>query len=232
MSISEATDNRQSNLGQLTPATPAVLTTALTDGQPLLARAAELGIGVTTVDIDVCDSAALVQRKDGGLLYLVPRGQGDAYTEAFLRKALAYAIEHPMETDGLLRATPAEIFEPHSRFPLCGSDHKDDLASGEFKADVTCYRYYDGVELPVFFADDKSTGGDVLRSVIDVHPYSEVAERQLPCVNLEVIEDHWIQDLDPDGLADVIAKLRGQLDQLDQVHAQLVQARADWAASQ
>ncbi|MET9516421.1 hypothetical protein [Streptomyces sp. NPDC002994] len=232
MSISEASANRQSNLGQPTPATPAALTAALADGQPLLSRADQLGIRVTTVDIDVCDSAALVQRDNGGLQYLAPRGQSGDYTEAFLRRALAYAIEHPMKDDGPQRATRAEILDPHNRFPLCESDHENDLTSGEYKVDVTCYRYYDGVELPVFFADDKSTGGDVLRSVIDVHPYSETAGRQLPCVNLEIIEDHWIQDLDPDGLADVIAKLRGQLDHLDQVHAQLVQARTGWAASQ
>ncbi|MFH8451992.1 hypothetical protein ACH4CD_22490 [Streptomyces fungicidicus] len=38
-----------------------------------------------------------------------------------------------------------------------------------------------------------------------------------------------MEDLDPEGVTDVAAKLRGQADRLDQVAADLADARADWA---
>lgn len=150
-------------------------------------------------------------------------------TRAHLAKLLGGQPEEsaPVAAGGHGRATSAEVAAVHARAPWCEVTEHD---TTRFRADVACYRYGTGVTLPVFFpGDPEQTGGEVLRAVLDVRPYDENPARHEPVVNLEVIEDHWIEDLDPDALADVIAKLRGHLDELDQVHARLVQARADWS---
>ncbi|BDE42678.1 hypothetical protein SLITK23_59230 [Streptomyces lividans] len=46
---------------------------------------------------------------------------------------------------------------------------------------------------------------------------------------IAVVEDCVMEDLDPKGVTDVAAKLRGQADRLDQVAADRADARADWA---
>jgi hypothetical protein len=72
----------------------------------------------------------------------------------------------------------------------------------------------------------------VLAWQIDLHPFSTKVARRLPHVNIEAIDDHWIEDLDPDALATVIGQLQEQVDSLRAAHAQLVEARADYAAEQ
>ncbi|WUF62428.1 hypothetical protein OG530_19135 [Streptomyces decoyicus] len=69
----------------------------------------------------------------------------------------------------------------------------------------------------------------VLSGYMSVAPHSEDTREHAPAVSLQLVEDHWLQDLGPDELADVIAKLRQQADRLAGVHAHLIQARADWA---
>jgi hypothetical protein len=54
---------------------------------------------------------------------------------------------------------------------------------------------------------------------------------RVPVVNLLIVDDYWITDLDPNGLAEVAARLRAQADRLDrEVGPALVAAREDWAA--
>jgi hypothetical protein len=109
----------------------------------------------------------------------------------------------------------------------------DDLS--RILADVGCWRYFEGsAEVPVSVPGEPGEGPKVidlplLSAAMNVHPYRPDRRQRKPTVSLELLEDvAWIEDLDPDGLADVIGKLRAQCDRLEHVHAQLVAARADW----
>ncbi|WJD99737.1 DUF6907 domain-containing protein [Streptomyces antimycoticus] len=102
-------------------------------------------------------------------------------------------------------------------------------------ADLAHVARFDGAPLRVFSPGYEGFKGGVFEEAVfaatlDVHPYDDEPVRRQPTVNLEVVQDHWIENLGPDELADVIAKVRAQMDRLDDVHARLVQARAEWQA--
>ncbi|WP_062207926.1 hypothetical protein [Streptomyces sp. NBRC 109706] len=109
---------------------------------------------------------------------------------------------------------------------------------GAVLSDLGMYRYYDGsAGVPVFHAADGDQpagplGLPMLRAVMNVHPYREAAQQQ-PTVDVEVLgdSDEWMENLTPEQLADVIATVRAQCDRLDQVHTDLIAARADWEAN-
>ncbi|MDT0270280.1 hypothetical protein RM844_28875 [Streptomyces sp. DSM 44915] len=109
---------------------------------------------------------------------------------------------------------------------------------GAVLPDLGMYRYYDGsAGVPIFCAADGDRPAGplalpMLRAVMTVHPYREAAQQQ-PTVDVEVLgdSDEWMENLTPEQLADVIAAVRAQCDRLDQVHADLIAARADWEAN-
>jgi hypothetical protein len=83
-------------------------------------------------------------------------------------------------------------------------------------------------------ASDGGPGRDtvVLGGSIDHHPYAEDPQTRIPVVNLQINDDHWINDVNPDELAVIAAKLRAQADHLDhEVRPALSAARTDWAAN-
>lgn len=69
-----------------------------------------------------------------------------------------------------------------------------------------------------------------LAARVQVDPYSDDPRRNVPHVALEPWQDEIMEGLTPDGLAAVIAQIRAHCDRLEQVHAQLVQARAEHGA--
>jgi hypothetical protein len=73
----------------------------------------------------------------------------------------------------------------------------------------------------------------VLWGSIDCIPYAEDPEPRIPVVNIAIIEDYWINDLDPDGLTELAARLRAQADRLEnEIRPRLIAARTDWAHHQ
>lgn len=74
---------------------------------------------------------------------------------------------------------------------------------------------------------------EVLRTQITCRPYDDDPAERVPLANVELLAggDDWIENLDPNGVADLAAKLRAQADRLDEVRVQLIAARADWAAN-
>lgn len=68
---------------------------------------------------------------------------------------------------------------------------------------------------------------------IQCAPFHEDPANRVPTVSVELIEgyDHWIEGLDPQGVADLAAKLRTQAALLDQVASDLAAAREDWDAN-
>ncbi|MFC4034479.1 DUF6907 domain-containing protein [Streptomyces polygonati] len=102
-------------------------------------------------------------------------------------------------------------------------------------ADINHWTRFDGqtmrVRSPAFGGEGAQLGeAHIFRGSIDCNPYAEDPDPRVPVVNLAIIEDFWINDLDPADLADLAAKLRAQADRLDhEIRPQLIAARADWA---
>ncbi|MFE4610531.1 DUF6907 domain-containing protein [Streptomyces niveus] len=60
---------------------------------------------------------------------------------------------------------------------------------------------------------------------IESRPFSGRPAQRLPFVAIEVIDDHYIEYLDPDTLEMVISRLQEQVDSLCEAHTQLVNVR-------
>lgn len=77
----------------------------------------------------------------------------------------------------------------------------------------------------------------ILGGSIDHHPYTDdpdlpVLSAGVPVAHLQIVDDHWVHDLDPWALGAIAAKLRAQADYLDhEVRPALTAARADWTAA-
>lgn len=105
-------------------------------------------------------------------------------------------------------------------------------------ADLVHYRSFDGQTVTVDTGQSGAEDGryrgpaEILHGGIYCHPHSDNPAERVPVVNVEILEgsDDWMENLDPDGIADLAAKLRAQADRLDnEVRPTLIAARADWA---
>lgn len=112
--------------------------------------------------------------------------------------------------------------------PGCKLNHQLDVATPTHPTDVYCWTVADGdLTLPI---DTTGTPEDygVLTTRIEVDPFSADITRRLPHAVIEVIDDHYIAGLDPDGLMSVIGALAGRLEAMLQTHAELVRVRAEY----
>lgn len=111
----------------------------------------------------------------------------------------------------------------------CTSNHTTDIATPSFAGDIWCQTDRTDITLPV------NQNGNVeefriLGITLNVRPWDEKISQRLPHASVEVIDDCWIEDLDPDALAIVIATLESRLDVLRDSHTQLVKLRAEHEA--
>lgn len=67
----------------------------------------------------------------------------------------------------------------------------------------------------------------ILRADVRVDPYSENPRRNVPFVVFEPWGDEGLDEVNPEEFAALIARLRAHADRLEQVHTQLVAARAE-----
>ncbi|MFJ5638580.1 DUF6907 domain-containing protein [Streptomyces sp. NPDC093223] len=114
--------------------------------------------------------------------------------------------------------------------PGCTVDHSHEIAEPQHPEDISCYT--DGPEtyLPVIGAACAGGPANVrtLGFRMAVDPFSSTVALRLPHLNLEVMEEHWLEGLDPDALATVIGQLDRQVSRLRVAHAQLTAARAEY----
>jgi hypothetical protein len=97
-------------------------------------------------------------------------------------------------------------------------------------ADICHYAEFSGQGMHVATDGGTGTFAVVLGGSIECYPYAEHAAPRIPVVNLQIIDDYWINNLDPDHLTEITAKLRVQADYLDhEIRPALIAARADWA---
>jgi hypothetical protein len=102
--------------------------------------------------------------------------------------------------------------------------------------DLTHWAPFDGQPVPLCAPGEPGMGPDryeenLFNGSIACRPYSSNPAERVPLVNIAVVQDHVIENLDPNGVAGIAAKLRAQADRLDQVAQQLADAHADWAAN-
>jgi hypothetical protein len=100
--------------------------------------------------------------------------------------------------------------------------------------DIMHTRWYEGAQLGVhFYSQDAARCGieGVLIPRMTVEPHAENPANRVPTVSVEILAglSDAIEDLDPDGVCALADKLRAHADYLDDIAADLQDARDDWA---
>ncbi|MEW1860687.1 hypothetical protein AB0399_09955 [Streptomyces sp. NPDC088194] len=95
-------------------------------------------------------------------------------------------------------------------------------------ADINHFAPISGQHLTITTGDSPCTTV-VFSGSMECNPYAEDPEPRVPVVSLQLVDDCWLHNLDPDQLVDVAAKLRAQADHLEHhVRPALIAAREDW----
>jgi hypothetical protein len=111
----------------------------------------------------------------------------------------------------------------------CTIDHSRDVGRRMFPEDVWCWAKPEPLTLPVN-TNGRPEEFRVLNTVIKVEPWSEKIAERLPFAVVELVDDHFIEGLDPDGLETVINTLQDRLEQMRATHRRLVEVRAEYRA--
>jgi hypothetical protein len=118
--------------------------------------------------------------------------------------------------------------------PGC-SGHLFDLASGMEHADeVRCTQYDQAntTELAIGCGSEDPEDWATLSVEITSHPVHSDSDQRIPLAAVEMTADHYIEDLDPNGLAVVIDKLQHRVNQMRVRHAELVRIRNEYLGRQ
>jgi len=109
----------------------------------------------------------------------------------------------------------------------CTIDHSREVGQSVFPEDIWCWFWDESLTLPVN-ENGEPEEFRVLSTVIKVEPWAPAIAHRLPFAVIELVDDHFIDGLDPDGLATVIRTLSDRLDQMRETHARLVAVRAEY----
>jgi hypothetical protein len=107
-------------------------------------------------------------------------------------------------------------------------------------SDLSHWQPFDGQPMRIHhpaYADGDGKAGEseeiVFNGNITCYPYSENLRERTPFANIHVVDAFWMNNLVPDEVASLAAKLRAQADYLEKsVVPALVTARNDWDAHQ
>lgn len=111
----------------------------------------------------------------------------------------------------------------------CTLNHGHEIGRDVFPEDVWCWFWGDDLTLPVN-ENGMPEEFRVLSTVIKVEPWSDKLSERLPFAVVELVDDHFIDGLDPDGYETLINTLQGRLDQMRATHRRLVEIRAAYMA--
>jgi hypothetical protein len=115
--------------------------------------------------------------------------------------------------------------------PGCTLDHTSEIGRRFFPEDVWCWFWDEALTLPVN-ENGEPEEFRVLSTVIKVEPWAPEIAHRLPFAVVELVDDHFIDGLDPDGLETVINTLAGRVEQMRETHARLVAVRAEYMGRQ
>ena len=111
----------------------------------------------------------------------------------------------------------------------CSLDHSREVGREVFPEDVWCWTWAERMTLPVNENGTPEEMG-VLSTIIKVEPFSPKISQRLPYAVVELVEDQFIENLDPDGYETVINTLAERLEQMRATHRRLVDIRAAYRA--
>lgn len=106
----------------------------------------------------------------------------------------------------------------------CTIDHTREMGRSNFREDIWCWFWDESLTLPV---NENGTPEEfrVLSTVVKVEPWSPKVAERLPFAVIELVDDHFIDGLDPDGLETVINTLQARVEGMRQTHRRLVEVR-------
>ncbi len=113
----------------------------------------------------------------------------------------------------------------------CTINHSRETGREVSPEDVWCWTEAEPLTLPV---NENGTPEEyrILDTIIKVEPWSPTVAHRLPFAVVELVDDHFIDGLDPDGLETVINTLAGRLDQMRETHRRLVEVRSGYVGRQ
>lgn len=110
--------------------------------------------------------------------------------------------------------------------PGCIVPHEREIARGSVADDVWCMTQDPSdLWLPVSTGGQDAVEVRLLSANLRQDHFSSSLAKRVPHAVVEILEDSFIDALDPDGLATVILGLEEQLKQMRGLHAQLVELR-------
>ncbi|MEV7976219.1 hypothetical protein [Streptomyces sp. NPDC086519] len=109
----------------------------------------------------------------------------------------------------------------------CTLNHVEDVEHPVFPEDVWCWFWDESLTLPVT-ENGSPEEFRVLSTVIKVEPWSGKVSERLPFAVVELVDDHFIDGLDPDGLETVINTLAARVERMRATHRRLVEVREQY----
>jgi hypothetical protein len=106
----------------------------------------------------------------------------------------------------------------------CTLDHTHEIGRTVFREDVWCWFWDESLTLPVI-ENGQPEEFRVLSTVVKVEPWSPTIAERLPFAVVELVDDHFIEGLDPDGLETVINTLAARVERMRETHRRLVEVR-------
>ncbi|MEY9489041.1 hypothetical protein RKD26_004835 [Streptomyces calvus] len=137
----------------------------------------------------------------------------------------APAVEMPRTWSFIDRVTGETV--EYTCMQGCTLDHAYEIGRSIFREDVWCWTTPEPLTLPVN-ENGRPEEFRILDTLIKVEPWSEKVAERLPFAVIELVDDHFIDGLDPDGLETVINTLAGRLDQMRATHRRLVEVREEY----
>lgn len=115
----------------------------------------------------------------------------------------------------------------------CTSDHTSDIETPSYTADIYCWNTDSNTPetLPID-GDGQVEEYRILNTVIAHEPFSDNRARRAPHAVVEVVDEHYIGDLDEHGLQGVIDTFERRLAVMRLRRAELARIRADYFARQ
>lgn len=107
----------------------------------------------------------------------------------------------------------------------CTLDHSHEAGREVFPEDVWCWFWDESLTLPVN-ENGEPEKFRVLSTVVKVEPWAPEIAHRLPFAVIELVDDHFIDGLDPDGLETVINTLAARVERMRETHRRLVEIRA------
>lgn len=109
----------------------------------------------------------------------------------------------------------------------CTLDHRHEMGRPVFREDVWCWFWDDSMTLPVN-ENGRPEEFRVLSTVIKVEPWAPNIAERLPFAVIELVDDHFIDGLDPDGLETVINTFAARVERMRETHRRLIEVREQY----